>query len=74
MCIRDSNAATNSRKFNAILATASINNAIEYYNLFKEIQKLQGIAGSPAPIGGTLVAGSVLVIHAEKEISGFHHR
>ena len=32
------NAATNSRKFNAILATASINNAIEYYNLFKEIQ------------------------------------
>ena len=33
------NAATNSRRFNAILATASINNAIEYYNLFKEIQK-----------------------------------
>lgn len=33
------NAATNSRKFNAILATASINNAIEYYQLFKEIQK-----------------------------------
>ena len=32
-------AATNSRKFNAILATASINNAIEYYNIFKEIQK-----------------------------------
>jgi type I restriction enzyme R subunit len=32
-------AATNSRRFNAILATASINNAIEYYNLFKEIQK-----------------------------------
>jgi type I restriction enzyme R subunit len=32
-------AATNSRKFNAVLATASINNAIEYYNLFKEIQK-----------------------------------
>ncbi|MEI2748640.1 MAG: hypothetical protein V9E88_07780 [Ferruginibacter sp.] len=31
--------ATNSRKFNAILATASINNAIEYYQLFKEIQK-----------------------------------
>ena len=38
----------------------------------QQIQKLQGIAGSPAPIGGTLVAGSVLVIHAEKEISGFH--
>lgn len=33
------NAATNSRKFNAVLATASINNAIEYYELFKEIQK-----------------------------------
>jgi type I restriction enzyme R subunit len=33
------NAATNSRRFNAVLATASINNAIEYYQLFKEIQK-----------------------------------
>lgn len=33
------NAATNSRRFNAILATASINDAIEYYNLFKEVQK-----------------------------------
>lgn len=33
------NAATNSRKFNAVFATASINNAIEYYQLFKEIQK-----------------------------------
>ena len=33
------NAATNSRKFNAVLATASINNAIEYYQLFKEIQE-----------------------------------
>lgn len=32
-------AATNSRRFNAVLATASINNAIEYYILFKEIQK-----------------------------------
>lgn len=31
--------ATNSRKFNAILATSSINNAIEYYQLFKEIHK-----------------------------------
>jgi type I restriction enzyme, R subunit len=31
--------ATNSRRFNAVLATASINNAIEYYQLFKEIQK-----------------------------------
>jgi type I restriction enzyme, R subunit len=32
-------AATNARRFNAVLATASINNAIEYYHLFKEIQK-----------------------------------
>ncbi len=32
------NAATNSRRFNAILATASINNAIEYYRLFTAIQ------------------------------------
>lgn len=34
-------AATDSRRFNAVLATASINNAIEYYNLFKEIQTLR---------------------------------
>ncbi|KCZ70600.1 type I site-specific deoxyribonuclease, HsdR family [Candidatus Methanoperedens nitroreducens] len=32
------NDATNSRRFNAILATASINDAIEYYELFKAIQ------------------------------------
>lgn len=31
-------AATNSRRFNALLATASINDAIRYYNLFKDIQ------------------------------------
>lgn len=31
--------ATNQRKFNAVFATASINNAIEYYRLFKELQK-----------------------------------
>jgi type I restriction enzyme R subunit len=31
-------AATNGRKFNALLATASINNAIEYYGLFKTLQ------------------------------------
>ncbi|MCH8487226.1 MAG: type I restriction endonuclease subunit R, partial [Candidatus Cyclonatronum sp.] len=31
--------ATNQRKFNALLATASINNAIGYYRLFKELQK-----------------------------------
>ena len=33
------NAATNQRKFNAVFATASINNAIEYYRLFKVFQK-----------------------------------
>lgn len=32
------NAATNQRRFNAVLATASINNAIEYYELFKQAQ------------------------------------
>jgi len=32
------NAATNSRRFNAVLATESINNAIDYYKLFKTIQ------------------------------------
>ena len=31
-------AATGGRRFNAILATASINDAIEYYGLFKDIQ------------------------------------
>ena len=31
-------AATNQRRFNAILATSSINDAIEYYHLFKQIQ------------------------------------
>ncbi len=37
--IEKHNAATNNRRFNALFATASINNAIEYYRLFKEIQK-----------------------------------
>ena len=37
--IEKHNAATNQRKFNAILATASINNAIEYFRLFKTIQE-----------------------------------
>ncbi len=32
-------AATNGRKFNAVLATASINDAIEYFEVFAEIQK-----------------------------------
>jgi type I restriction enzyme R subunit len=38
--------ATNSRRFNANLATASINNAIEYFHLFKTIQK-QKLAENP---------------------------
>lgn len=37
--INKHNAATNQRKFNAVLATASINNAIEYFRLFKAIQE-----------------------------------
>ncbi len=38
--------ATNQRKFNAVLATASINNAIEYYQLFKEVQRQKKIQDS----------------------------
>jgi type I restriction enzyme R subunit len=34
-------AATYNRRFNALLATASINDAIQYYRLFKEIQTLR---------------------------------
>jgi type I restriction enzyme R subunit len=37
-------AATNGRKFNAILATASINEAIEYHQLFKSIQASRSAA------------------------------
>lgn len=37
--IEKHDAATNQRKFNALLATASINNAIEYYHIFKTIQE-----------------------------------
>lgn len=37
-------AATNQRRFNAILATASINDAIKYYQLFKEIQLQKQVA------------------------------
>lgn len=33
------NAATLQRKFNAVLATASINDAINYFNLFNEVQQ-----------------------------------
>ncbi|MGI9256551.1 MAG: type I restriction endonuclease subunit R [Salinispira sp.] len=37
--LKKHNAMTHNRKFNALLATAGINDAIDYYNLFKEIQK-----------------------------------
>ncbi len=36
--IKKHDAATHSKRFNALLATASINDAIEYYDLFKDIQ------------------------------------
>lgn len=36
--IKKHDAATHTKRFNAVLATASINDAIEYYNLFKDIQ------------------------------------
>lgn len=36
--LKKHDAATNNRRFNALLATASINDAIEYYELFREIQ------------------------------------
>ncbi len=36
--IETHDATTNQRRFNAVLATGSINNAIEYYELFKEAQ------------------------------------
>ncbi len=45
------NAATNSRRFNATLATASINNAIEYYQLFKAIQKQKQAENARLPDG-----------------------
>ena len=38
--------ATGQRRFNAILATASINDAIEYYGLFAELQKAKSLADS----------------------------
>jgi type I restriction enzyme R subunit len=38
------NAATNSRRFNAVLATASINNAIEYYQLFLSVQTANALS------------------------------
>ncbi|NIK73803.1 type I restriction enzyme R subunit [Thermonema lapsum] len=36
--LKKHDAATSQRRFNAIFATASINDAIEYYELFKDIQ------------------------------------
>lgn len=36
--IEKHNAATNGRKFNAVMATSSINQAISYFELFKKIQ------------------------------------
>ncbi|MCC6461311.1 MAG: type I restriction endonuclease subunit R [Saprospiraceae bacterium] len=43
--------ATHHRRFNAILATASINDAISYYHLFKDIQaKRQKADGNFAPL------------------------
>jgi type I restriction enzyme R subunit len=36
--LKKHDAATHSKRFNALLATASINDAIEYYELFKDIQ------------------------------------
>ncbi|MCR9066084.1 MAG: type I restriction endonuclease subunit R [Cytophagales bacterium] len=36
--LKKHNGATNHRKFNAVMATSSINSAIAYYNLFKDIQ------------------------------------
>ncbi len=47
--IKKHNAATNQRKFNAVLATASINNAIEYYRLFKTIQE-QNVSENYIPL------------------------
>lgn len=44
-------AATGERRFNAIFATASINDAIEYYELFKQIQaERQAADSSYAPL------------------------
>ncbi|WP_291727854.1 type I restriction endonuclease subunit R [Bernardetia sp.] len=37
--VKKHDAATNSKRFNALFATSSINNAIEYYNLFKKFQE-----------------------------------
>jgi type I restriction enzyme R subunit len=39
--LKKHDAATHNKRFNALLATASINDAIEYYELFKAIQATQ---------------------------------
>ena len=39
--IKKHNAATHNKRFNALFATASINDAIEYYELFKVLQQLK---------------------------------
>lgn len=39
-------AATHSRRFNAIMATGGINDAIEYYNLFKKMQQERQVQDS----------------------------
>ncbi|NCN03998.1 MAG: type I restriction endonuclease subunit R [Spirochaetales bacterium] len=44
-------AATAHRKFNALFATSSINQAIEYYRLFKKIQGDSGAKGGASPDG-----------------------
>ncbi|HOT16002.1 MAG TPA: type I restriction endonuclease subunit R, partial [Bacteroidales bacterium] len=38
--LKKHDAATHNRRFNALLATASINDAIEYYELFKSVETL----------------------------------
>ncbi len=49
--IQKHDAATNHRRFNAILATASINNAIEYFEKFRIIQaKMQQVNDSYEPL------------------------
>ena len=45
------NAVTNNRRYNAILATASINDAIEYYELFEQAQQnIEGVENGSKPL------------------------
>lgn len=48
-------AATGGRKFNAILATASINDAIEYYDLFEKVQAEKKADANFVPLNVTAV-------------------